>query len=163
MVFPLCATERHSLDPSRGSDSSPHLLGPITLCGLGQSPLLCPSWRSLLRHKGVGGDDRSAHSLFLPRGPCGIGEPRNRSYFTIIDVCCCSRQWGIARSPEIGIAECLKVLCPCPVTGIGKFGKRPASSQQANFPPSHWGPGKHHLEPLGTGTVVGSWEQVAAL
>lgn len=106
---------------------------------------------------------RSAHSLFLPRGPCGIGEPRNRSYFTIIDVCCCSRQWGIARSPEIGITECLKVLCPCPVTGIGKFGKRPASSQQANFPPSHWGPGKHHLEPLGTGTVVGSWEQVAAL
>ena len=66
---------------------------------------------------------RSAHSLLLPRGPCGVGETKNRSYFTIIDVCCCSRQWEIARSPEIGIAEHPEILWPCPVNGIGKFGK----------------------------------------
>lgn len=72
---------------------------------------------------------RSAHSLLLPRGPCGVGETKNRSYFTIIDVCCCSRQWEIARSPEIGIAEHPEILWPCPVNGIGKFGKWPMSSQ----------------------------------
>lgn len=35
---------------------------------------------------------RWAHSLLLPRGPCSIGEPRNWSYFTIIDVFYCSKQ-----------------------------------------------------------------------
>lgn len=34
---------------------------------------------------------RLVYSLFFLRGFCGIGELRNRSYFIIIDVCCCFR------------------------------------------------------------------------
>lgn len=82
-------------------------------------------------------------------GSQGIG------VFTIIHVCCCSMQWEIARSLEIGIAECSEVLWPYPVTGMGKFWKLPTSSQSVKFPPSCWGPEDHHLEPLGAGTIDG--------
>jgi hypothetical protein len=59
----------------------------------------------------------------LPRELCGIGEPRNWSYFTIIDVFYFSRQWEVARSLEIGRAQCPEDLWPRPVIGKEKFGK----------------------------------------
>lgn len=36
------------------------------------------------------------------------------------------------------------------------------ASQQGKLPPFCWGPGEHHGA-FGAGTVVGGWEQLAAL
>lgn len=91
---------------------------------------------------------RWAHSLLLPRELCGIGETRNWSYFTIIDVFYCSRQWEVARSPETGRAQCPEDLWPCPVIGKEKFGKWLIVLHQENF--SFWGSGGRQLVSLGT-------------